>query len=172
MAVDHWIDPNLRAENIRLLALLQQCQEFTVTIRVVGPWAPLDLPEVPGMSVESGNGSLSDAQGALEGAECVIASAWTFGCLAISRRIPTLIYGQHGYQDGRILTSPPWWDDPERYPFDPGAAQTPDDLRHMIWAAAVGDQALRVAAWRRDMIGAPWDPARFVAQFEEAVASW
>jgi hypothetical protein len=168
----------LRVENQRILDLLHELP-VEVTVREVSPH-PLGLSGVWWES-QHGNGCVDDAARAVDAFDCVIGAAWTLPCIALARGVPTLMYGQHGYNAWHMVGDrcaqtipmhPPWSITPdlERYPFDAGAAETPKDLWRLILRVCAGAQS--AAKWRERFIGPQMVPAEFVAQFEAAVRDW
>lgn len=103
-------------------------------------------------------------------ADCVVAGAGTFPCLAIARGVPTIMYGQfaasrYGLPDEEIrpLRSLEKYRDIVRYPAD-AEDRSVNDL--IVDANSDLELVSQVRDWRSRWIGKPFDPAAFVSMVE------
>ena len=104
----------------------------------------------------------------IDAADCVVAAAGTYPCMAIARGVPTIMYGQFSAamyglagEEAQALRSLEKYRDLVRYPYD--AEDGPLDA--MIYEACQSEEPIR--PWRETWLGAPFDGPAFVAMVEE-----
>ena len=106
-------------------------------------------------------------------ADCVVAGAGTYPCLAIARGVPTIMYGQFAAamyglegEEPKPLRSLEKYREIVRYPFDvEDAGDSPvHSLSQMIYYACDSDRLIR--DWKKRWIGEPFSPEAFVAMVE------
>jgi hypothetical protein len=178
-----WISPWLPMVNARLFRLLTQLP-ITLTVRTVGPFAPLGLPVLPALPSTGvgqvtvqhvpGDGTVPGAVRAIDAADVVVAAMGTFACLSVARGVPTVMYDQtpqetcgnqrHPAESWPLYADYAWW------PYDIDGADTVDAVRMALLRAR--DWELPALLWRERFIGPQMDPAAFVKQFERAVETW
>ena len=145
-----------------ILAALAKDDKIELTVRYIGNLKDSNIPRLRNKNIKYVEGRAEPAIWQIDRADVVVAYL-TFAYLAAARGKPLIYFGSdlvhHLLPLGQPLEYAPNWDRYShlmRYPYD--IADT-DDPFGMILEASAFDN--RVAAWRKEMIGEPFNPDTF-----------
>jgi hypothetical protein len=156
-----------RQHNHDAFAALLAVPGIRITVRHVQGVEANGLWHEPG--VEYVRGAEDNAYEQIDAADVVVGFYGTFPTMAVARGCPTVFYGgdmrfsdiEHGGEP-RYAARQDRYHDYLRYPVDLADGPAAEQLER----AAAGEQT----DWRRRFVGPEWNPSRFVALMEEAVA--